>query len=179
MFIGLTNFFYQSGPAVYFSPRNGFKYANVNEQYLPSTLYDQLHWQQTPICSRCNFRTGLWKLCVRILRNTDVHPYCRPNSVLTWSNTDGLEGLYTTPIDQNKATQNQTKKPYQRGSKVLQVDGQGSLHSSPSHYHRLRLEHTPHHTQRIMHRPLHLVTHEVIGPTQNDGSCCSALGSGT
>ena len=27
--------------------------------------------------------------CVHILRNTGEHPYCRPISVLIWSNTDG------------------------------------------------------------------------------------------
>ena len=31
MFIGITNFFDKTGLAVYFSPGNGFKYANVNE----------------------------------------------------------------------------------------------------------------------------------------------------
>ena len=35
MFIGLTHFFYQSGPAVYFRPINGLKYANVNKRLLP------------------------------------------------------------------------------------------------------------------------------------------------
>ena len=33
MFIGLTNFFDQSGPAAYFSPRNGLKYANVTRSH--------------------------------------------------------------------------------------------------------------------------------------------------
>ena len=31
MFIGLKTFFDQSGPAVYLSPGNGLKYANVHE----------------------------------------------------------------------------------------------------------------------------------------------------
>ena len=32
MFIGLTNFLDESEPAIYFSPGNGLKYANVNER---------------------------------------------------------------------------------------------------------------------------------------------------
>ena len=32
MFIGLTNFFDQSGPAVYFRHGNSLKYANVHER---------------------------------------------------------------------------------------------------------------------------------------------------
>ena len=48
----------------------------------PSTLYDQLLWQQPCIVHVTIFRT-FWKLCVRILRNAGVHLYCRPIFVLT------------------------------------------------------------------------------------------------
>ena len=51
------------------------------------TLYDRLPWQRTCICSHHNFHT-FWKLCVRILRYTGVHPYCRQISALIRSNTD-------------------------------------------------------------------------------------------
>ena len=86
MFIGLTNFLDQSGPAVYFSPRNGLKYASTNDNS-PLTLYDWLLWQQTRIHSCRNFRS-FWKLCVCILRNKGVNPYCWPISVLIRPNTD-------------------------------------------------------------------------------------------
>ena len=54
MFFGLQNFFDQAGPAIYFIPGNGLKYANV-----------------------------------RIWRNMHIHPYCRPISIKTRSNTNG------------------------------------------------------------------------------------------
>ena len=54
----------------------------------PSTLYDQLRWQQTHICSCCDFRT-FWKLCVCISRNMGVHPYSQPISILIPANTGG------------------------------------------------------------------------------------------
>ena len=70
-------FFDQSGSAVYFSPGNGLNMQMSTNDNSPSTLYDQFRWQRTCICSCRDFRT-FWKLCVCILRNTSVHPYCQP-----------------------------------------------------------------------------------------------------
>ena len=53
----------------------------------PPTLKDWVCWQQTCVCSRYDFHT-FWKLFVRILRNSPIHPYCQPISVLIWLNTD-------------------------------------------------------------------------------------------
>ena len=53
----------------------------------PSTHYDRLRWQQICIV-HVDFRT-FWKLCVCILRNIGVLPYCLPIFVLIRANTNG------------------------------------------------------------------------------------------
>lgn len=58
---------------------------------------------------------------------------------------------------------------------VLQVDGQSRLHSAPSWNHGFGLQHPLHHTQCIMQRALHLVTHEVIRSTQDYRGWCASL----
>ena len=51
MFIGLTNFFDQSGPAAYFRHGNSLKYANVHDD---NSINAHFCWQ-TRICSRRDF----------------------------------------------------------------------------------------------------------------------------
>lgn len=61
------------------------------------------------------------------------------------------------------------------GGIVLQVDGQSCLHSAPSWNHRFGLQHPFYHTQRIMQRALHLITHEVVCSTQDYRCWCASL----
>ena len=60
---------------------------------------------------------------------------------------------------------------------VLQVDGQCCLHSTSSWHHRLGLQDPLDHTQGVMQGALHLVTHEVVGPAQNDWSTRTRFGA--
>lgn len=58
---------------------------------------------------------------------------------------------------------------YHAGSVILKVDGQCCLHSATTRNYGLGLQHSLHHAEGIVQRALHLVTHEVVGPTQDDG----------
>lgn len=63
------------------------------------------------------------------------------------------------------------------GSVILKVDRQSCLHSTSTRNYRLWLQHPLDHTEGIMQRTLHLVTHEVVGPAQNDGCWCACFGT--
>lgn len=58
--------------------------------------------------------------------------------------------------------------PHHACSVVLQIDGQRCLHSATSWYHRFGLQHSLDHTQGVMQRALHLITHEIICPAQDE-----------
>lgn len=58
--------------------------------------------------------------------------------------------------------------PHHACSIVLQIDGQCRLHSATSWYHRFGLQHSLDHTQGVMQRALHLITHEIICPAQDE-----------
>lgn len=60
---------------------------------------------------------------------------------------------------------------------ILKVDWQSCLHSASSWYYRLWLQHPLDHTEGIMQWTLHLITHEVICPTQNDGCWRACFGA--
>lgn len=51
---------------------------------------------------------------------------------------------------------------------VLQIDGESRLDSATSWHHRFGLQHPLHHTQGVMQRALHLITHEIIRPAQDE-----------
>ena len=66
-------------------------------------LNDQLRRQWTHVSSCHDFCT-FWKLCVHILRNTGIHPYCQLISVLIRSNTNRWAGLVNTHSSTNTIT---------------------------------------------------------------------------
>ncbi len=56
---------------------------------------------------------------------------------------------------------------HEAGGEVLEVDGERRLDGAPSRHDGARLEDALHDAQRVVHGPLHLVHHEVVGAAQD------------
>lgn len=67
--------------------------------------------------------------------------------------------------------------PHHACSVILKVDGQSCLHSATTRNYRLRLQYPLDHTEGIVQRTLHLVTHKVVGPTQHNGRGRTCFGT--
>lgn len=81
----------------------------------------------------------------------------------------------TQPCINGNQSECSDSSAYQRSSKVLKIDRQCCFHwATPSH-NILAFQDPLHHAQCIVHWPLHLVTVEVIGPSQNDWASCANL----
>lgn len=73
-------------------------------------------------------------------------------------------------FDQTHGSQQLRKhSSHHAGGIILQVDRQSRLHSAPTWNDTLGLQHPLDHAESVVQRTLHLVTHEVVGPAQNDG----------
>ena len=57
----------------------------------------------------------------------------------------------------------------QRGREGLEVDAQRGLHRAAASHQGLRLQHALHDAQRVVQGAVHLVQHELVGTTQDDG----------